>query len=61
VLLEDLVAYYAAELFRGMKSWKKGDADHPGAELTLDEEKDEDFLRVMTEALRERREGDIVR
>src|SRR5262249_5919560 len=32
-----------------------------GAELTIDEEKDEDFMRVMTEALRERRTGEIVR
>ena len=32
-----------------------------GAELSFDEEKDDDFARVMTEALRERRTGDIVR
>ena len=62
VLLEDLIAYYAAELFPGYQIVEKGLMRITrGAELSLDEEKDEDFLRVMTEALRERREGDIVR
>lgn len=62
VLLEDVIAFFAAELFPGYEIVEKGLMRITrGAELTLDEEKDEDFLRVMTEALRERREGDIVR
>jgi polyphosphate kinase len=62
VLLEDLIAFYAAELFPGFEITEKGLMRLTrGAELTIDEEKDEDFARVMTEALRERREGDVVR
>ena len=62
VLIEDLVASFAAELFPGYEIAEKGVMRLTrGAELTFDEEKDEDFMRVMTEALRERREADIVR
>ena len=62
VLIEDLIAAYAAELFPGYEVTEKGVMRLTrGAELTFDEEKDEDFMRVMTEALRERRTGDIVR
>jgi polyphosphate kinase len=62
VLIEDLIASYASELFPGFEIAEKGVMRLTrGAELTFDEEKDEDFMRVMTEALRERREGDIVR
>jgi polyphosphate kinase len=62
VLLEDLIAFYASELFPGYEIVEKGLMRITrGAELTIDEEKDEDFLRVMSEAIRERREGDIVR
>jgi polyphosphate kinase len=62
VLIEDLIAAYAAELFPGYEIAEKGVMRLTrGAELSFDEEKDEDFLRVMSEALRERREGDIVR
>ena len=62
VLIEDLIASFASELFPGYEIIEKGVMRLTrGAELTFDEEKDEDFMRVMTEALRERREGDIVR
>jgi len=62
VLIEDLIAAYAAELFPGYEIAEKGVMRLTrGAELTFDEEKDEDFMRIMTEALRERRTGDIVR
>src|SRR6185295_8845820 len=62
VLFEDLVAAYASELFPGYEIAEKGVMRLTrGPELSFDEEKDEDFMRVMTEALRERREGDIVR
>lgn len=62
VLLEDVIAFFATELFPGFEILEKGIMRLTrGAELTLDEEKDEDFLRVMSEALRERQTGDIVR
>jgi len=62
VLIEDLIASFASELFPGFEIVEKGVMRITrGAELTFDEEKDEDFMRIMTEALRERREGDIVR
>ena len=62
VLLEDVIASFATELFPGFEILEKGVMRLTrGAELTLDEEKDEDFMRVMTEALRERQTGDIVR
>jgi polyphosphate kinase len=62
VLLEDLIGFYASDLFPGYEIAEKGLMRLTrGAELTIDEEKDEDFARVMAEALRERREGDVVR
>lgn len=62
VLLEDAIAFFAKELFPGYEIAEQGFLRPTrGAEMTLDEEKDEDFMRVMTEALRERRVGDIVR
>lgn len=62
VLIEDLIAAFASELFPGYEIVEKGLMRLTrGAELSFDEEKDEDFMRVMTEALRERRQGDIVR
>jgi polyphosphate kinase len=62
VLIEDLIAAFASELFPGFEIAEKGVMRLTrGAELTFDEEKDEDFLHVMTEALRDRRKGDIVR
>ncbi|HVO33155.1 MAG TPA: polyphosphate kinase 1 [Elusimicrobiota bacterium] len=62
VLLEDLIAHFATELFPGYEILESGFFRLTrGAELTFDEEKDEDFMRVMTEALRERRTGDVVR
>ena len=62
VLLENLISAFAQELFPGYEIEKRGYIRLTrGAELSIDEEKDEDFMRVMTEALRERRTGDIVR
>jgi polyphosphate kinase len=62
VLLEDLVMAFVADLFPGYEVLEKGLVRLTrGAELTLDEEKDEDFMRVMTEALRKRQQGTILR
>jgi polyphosphate kinase len=62
VLIEDLISAFAASLFPGHEVVEKGSMRLTrGAELSIDEEKDDDFARVMTEALRERRTGDIVR
>lgn len=62
VLLEDLIQAQAAELFPGFELIESGFMRLTrGAELTLDEEKDEDFLHVMTQALRERSVGAVVR
>jgi polyphosphate kinase len=62
VLAEDLIGAFASELFPGFEILQKGVMRLTrGAELSFDEEKDDDFARVMTEALRERRTGEIVR
>ncbi len=62
VLAEDLIGAFASDLFPGFEVAEKGVMRLTrGAELSLDEEKDDDFARVMTEALRERRTGEIVR
>ncbi len=62
VLLEDVIATYAQELFTGYEILEKGFFRLTrGAEMTLDEEKDEDFMKIMSEALRQRREGDVMR
>lgn len=62
VLIEDLMSFFATELFPGFEILEKGVMRVTrGAELSWDEEKDEDFMRVLTEALRERRTGEIVR
>src|SRR5207237_9183437 len=62
VLLEDVALAFASELFPGYDVVDKGFLRLTrAAELTLDEEKDEDFMRVMTEALRRRHHGDIMR
>ncbi len=62
VLLEDVVSFFARDLFSGFEIIDRGLIRLTrGAEMTLDEEKDEDFMKVMTEALRRRREGAIMR
>lgn len=62
VLLEDLIRFYAADLFRGCEILETGLMRLTrGAEMTLNEEKDEDFLAVMAEALQERRTARGVR
>lgn len=62
ILLEDLLAFFAKDLFVGYEIIDKGFIRLTrGAELTFDEEKDEDFMEAMTEALRLRREAPIVR
>jgi polyphosphate kinase len=62
ILLEDLISFYASELFSGFEIAERGVMRLTrGAELSLNEEKDEDFMRVMTEALRERQVGEVVR
>jgi len=62
LLLEDLIRMYAARLFEGYEI--EGEAQlrlTRGAEMTLDEERDEDFAKVMAEALLARRRGAIMR
>ena len=62
ILLEDVISLFANELFSGYEITGQGMIRITrGAELTLDEEKDEDFAKVMTEALRTRRNSFIVR
>jgi polyphosphate kinase len=62
VLLEDVVMMMARELFRGFRVEQSGlFRVVRAAEMTLDEEKDEDFAKVMTEALRVRRKNFIAR
>ena len=62
ILLEDVVSLHSASLFSGYEIVDKGLMRlSRGAELTFDEEKDEDFMKTMTEALRLRRSASIVR
>lgn len=62
ILLEDLIGLFAKELFIGYEIVEQGLLRVTrAAELTLDEEKDEDFAKVMTEALRLRRHSHILR
>lgn len=62
ILLEDVLALFAKDLFLGYEIVDQGVIRLTrGAEMTLDEEKDEDFLKVMAEALRMRRQAPIVR
>ncbi|MBI3316727.1 MAG: polyphosphate kinase 1 [Candidatus Omnitrophica bacterium] len=62
ILLEDLISLFSKDLFEGFNiidiGWIRLTR---AAEMTLDEEKDEDFAKVMAEALRERRKNTVVR
>lgn len=62
ILLGDIVSLFIDQLFVGYEVLSQGIIRITrGADLTLDEEKDEDFARVMSEALRMRRGNFIVR
>ncbi len=62
VLLEDVVSLFASELFTGYEIIDQGLMRLTrGAEFNIDEDRDDDFAQVMSEALRARRHGDIVR
>ncbi len=62
ILLEDLISLFAKELFQGYEILGEGLARLTRrAEMSLDEEKDADFSKVMTEALRYRRQSSPVR
>ena len=62
ILLEDIIATYVEELFRGYEVVERGLIRLTrAADLSLEEGQDEDFAQVMTEALRERRKSYIVR
>ncbi len=62
ILLEDVVALFSTELFPGYQILGQGMMRVTrAAELTLDEENDEDFAKVLAEALQSRRRSHIVR
>ncbi len=62
ILIEDVVSLFLKEIFTGYEIVDQGIFRITrAADLTLDEEKDEDFAKVMTEALRMRRMSHIVR
>lgn len=62
ILLEDVVSLFAGELFPGYQIVQQGSLRITrAAELSLDEEKDEDFAKMMSEALRTRRASFITR
>jgi len=62
IMLEDVISLFLGELFHGFEILDRGIMRLTrGAELTLDEEKDEDFSKVMAEALRLRRNASVVR
>jgi polyphosphate kinase len=62
LLLEDVVSFYAQDLFSGYEILEKGLMRLTrAAEMTLDEETDEDFAQVVANALRGQRHNDIVR
>lgn len=62
ILLEDLISFFATKLFRGYEILGQGLIRITrAADLSLDEENDEDFSKIMSEALRARRQNHIVR
>lgn len=62
ILLEDVISIFAGDLFPGYQVVEQGLLRVTrAAEMTLDEEKDEDFARVLTEALSRRRRSSVVR
>ena len=62
ILLEDVVGLFAKELFPGFLIGAQGSLRVTRcAEFTIDEEKDEDLAKLMSEALRSRRESPVVR
>jgi len=62
VLLEDVVSLFMRELFTGYEIVDQGLMRLTrGAEFNIDEDRDDDFAQVMSEALRARRRGEIIR
>lgn len=62
ILLEDVISLFAKELFSGYEITAQGLFRLTrAADLSLDEETDQDFAEVMTKALQERRLGEVVR
>jgi polyphosphate kinase len=62
ILIEDVIGLFAKELFSGFVIAQQGLMRVTrGAEFTIDEEKDEDLAKTMSEALRSRRESPVVR
>jgi polyphosphate kinase len=62
ILIEDVIGLFAKELFSGFVIARQGLMRVTrGAEFTIDEEKDEDLAKTMSEALRSRRESPVVR
>ncbi|MBP9865710.1 MAG: polyphosphate kinase 1 [Candidatus Omnitrophica bacterium] len=62
ILVEDVVSLFLKEIFAGYEILNQGVLRITrAAEFSLDEEKDEDFAKVMSEALRSRRNSHIVR
>ncbi len=62
VLLENLISCFAKELFLGYEIVSKGLIRLTrAAEMTFNEESDEDFAQVMAEALKKRRQNNVVR
>jgi len=62
LLVEDLVADSVGSLFEGCEILETALMRLiRGAEMTLDEERDEDFAQVMEDALRDRRRAEIIR
>ncbi len=62
ILLEDLIFMFARELFDGFEIATRGLMRLTrAAEMSLDEETDQDFAKVMAEALRSRNQNRILR
>jgi len=62
ILIEDVIGLFAQELFRGFMVGRQGSLRATRcAEFTIDEEKDEDLAKLMSEALRSRKESRVVR
>ena len=62
ILIEDVIGLFSQELFRGFLIGRQGTLRVTRcAEFTIDEEKDEDLAKLMSEALRSRRESPVVR
>ena len=62
ILIEDVIGLFSREFFTGFLIGQQGLVRVTrGAEITIEDERDEDLAKILSEALRSRRESPVVR